>query len=171
MYGLNEIYSFCDFFQWDDCKTLTIEWIHLIESIIKHSKYCEFHKSNALSFWSEFLKTDHVAWTDKTRLLIHTILVLPIGSAEAERGFSIMNHILTSRRMSLTSEHVDDLLRVRINGPDDLREFSAEKYASIWVRGHKRSDDPSCKKSKKRQGIATGEDQAQQIFLPQSTIF
>lgn len=120
VYGLNEVHSFCEFFEWDDCNALGREWTFTIRTIIESSRFCELHTSNALTFWSQMLKTNDIAWTVRTNKLIHTILVLPIGSAEAERGFSIMNHILTSRRMSLTPEHVDDLMRLRLNGPEKI---------------------------------------------------
>lgn len=35
--------------------------------------------------------------------MIHTIRVLPVGSAEAERGFSIMNRIMNARRSRFNS--------------------------------------------------------------------
>lgn len=140
----------------------------MLKTIIESERFCALHKLNALTFWSQFLKTNHIVRTDKTRELIYTILVLPIGTAEAERGFSIMNHILTSRRLRLTPAHIDDLLRIRINGPENLEEFAASKYASIWVRNHKRSDDPSCKKRCKIITMDV-EDEAMKIFLPQPT--
>lgn len=65
-------------------------------------------------------------------------------SAEAERGFSIMNHIKYDRRSRLTGGNLENLLRIRINGPDDLDSFSAIKYAKRWVsEKHYRTDDPN----------------------------
>lgn len=168
VYGLGEVHSLCEFFEWDYCRALASEWTHLLTTIIESERFCELHNENALTFWSQFLQTNHIAWTDKTRMLIYTVLVLPIGSAEAERGFSIMNHIITSRRLSLTASHIDDLMRIRLNGPEKLEEFSASKYASIWVKDHKKTDDPSCQKARE---TALEEEQGQGVFLPQSTIF
>lgn len=74
------------------------------------------------------------------------MLVITTGSAEAERGFSIMNHIKFDRRSKLTPRHVEDLLRIRINGPDNMDSFSAIKYAKRWVnQNHLRTDDPKSK--------------------------
>jgi hypothetical protein len=49
--------------------------------------------------------------------LLHHILALPIGSADAERAFSILFHIRSKRRSRLTPKHLEDNLRVRMNGP------------------------------------------------------
>lgn len=94
------------------------------------------------AFWAQVSQSD-ITWTDKTRMLINTILVLPIGSADAERGFSVMNTIKTSRRTKLTSNHLNDIMRIRINGPDDINMFPAVRYAKAWVNeGKYRTDDP-----------------------------
>ena len=48
-------------------------------------------------------KETEIAWTDNTKKLIYTILSLPVTSADAERGFSHMNHIHSLRRNRLNS--------------------------------------------------------------------
>lgn len=45
---------------------------------------------------------------------------LMFPSAEAERGFSILNHIKNKRRSRLTASHLQDLIRIRLNGADEL---------------------------------------------------
>lgn len=92
-------------------------------------------------FWSQLLKnSEEIHWTELTKKLIYTILVLPVGSAEAERGFSIMNHIKSSRRARLNEENLGHSMRIRINGPD-AEDFSAFKYAKQWLdEGHLRID-------------------------------
>ena len=67
-----------------------------------------------------------------------------IGSADAERGFSIMNHIRTSRRSRLSVSHLNcTLIRLQINEKKALRHFPAIKYARALVEAnHCRSDDP-----------------------------
>lgn len=77
----------------------------------------------------------------KIKKLIKTVLVLPMGSADAERSFSIMSHIRTSRRSRLASSTLDALMRIRINGPDSLNSFNALKYTKLWIKKHKRTDE------------------------------
>ena len=71
-----------------------------------------------------------ILWTDRTRRLIQTILVLPIGSAEAKRGFFVMNHIKNKRRSRLTPAHMQDIMRIRLNGVNELEKFPATRYAN-----------------------------------------
>lgn len=101
-YGITEVYGFCRYFQWGDCEDLIIEWTNLLYSIAElENNNCALRTANVVQFWSKLLDMPEIRWTTKTKLLIHTILVIPVGSADAERGFSIMNHIRTKRRSSL----------------------------------------------------------------------
>ena len=68
--------------------------------------------------------------------LLHLLEVLPISSAECERGFSQMNlnHISGRNRLLVTS--VNDLLMLGINGPP-LEVWNADKYVISWLQsGH-----------------------------------
>lgn len=76
------------------------------------------------------------------------LTVLPISSAECERGFSSMNSTHTAQRNALDISTVRDLLFVNLNGPP-LKHFNAEKYASMWIKDgrHSASDKPSGRKA------------------------
>lgn len=81
-------------------------------------------------------------WKTEINLLIRIALVIPIGSADAERGFANMNNIKTSKRSSLEHETSEALMRIKINGPD-ITKFNSKKYAMEWIKqGGIRSDDP-----------------------------
>lgn len=68
--------------------------------------------------------------------LIQLLEVLPISSAECERGFSQMNLIHTSGRNRLLVTSVNDLLMVGVNGPS-LEVWNADKYVISWLKsGH-----------------------------------
>lgn len=83
-----------------------------------------------------------IEYIEITKKLIQTTLVLPIGSADAERGFSIMNNIKDGRRNRLNPKTLEELMRIRINTEDDLSIFPAKRYAKQWVKeNHLRSDD------------------------------
>ena len=143
-YGVREISNLCRIFKLKDCEDLLIDWAKLIESIISHEYFCELRSGNTETyvFWSRFLKFKSINWTLKTKQLIRTVLVIPIGSADAERGFSIMNHIKHERRARLTSKHLEDAMRIRINTEDEIEKFPAQKYAKLWVaENHLRTDD------------------------------
>lgn len=133
-YGEKEIQSLCTFFAWNECNRLILDWTILIHTIMNSDRICEIRNSNTNSFvfWTQFLKTDGIAWTERTQKLIFTILVLPIGSADIQRGFSIMNTISKTQRLWLFPKHIDASMRIQINGPDQLDRFSATKYANEW---------------------------------------
>ena len=85
-----------------------------------------------------------VSWDNLkgVKKLIKIVLVIPIGSAEAERAFSIMNHARTKRSL-LKGETISELMRIRMNGPE-INMFDAAKYARKWVaQGKLRTDQAS----------------------------
>ena len=53
----------------------------------------------------------------KLMILLNLLSVLPISSADCERGFSQMNLYHTSERNRLLTETVADLLMIGVNGP------------------------------------------------------
>lgn len=65
--------------------------------------------------------------------LIHWLQVLPISSAECERGFSQMNLNHTSQRNRMLTTTVSDLLMVGINGPP-IHVWNAPKYVITWLQ-------------------------------------
>lgn len=173
-YGIKEINSLCTYFNWDDCKKLLKDWTSLLDSMINSDILCDLKNRNTspFAFWSQFLKTKNIAWTDRTKKLINTVLVLPIGSADAERGFSIMNHIKSPRRAQITTNHLNDMLRIRINGPNDINKFGPRKYAQIWInKGHLRTDDPTRKKPRRAETSLLDKEELEKNYLPQSTLF
>ena len=110
-------------------------------SILNHAKYDRRsllqHKAlDALNFWSYYLAEKNTPWLPEVRKILQAVLIIPVGSADAERGFSILNHAKYDRRSLLQHEALDAILRVRINGPE-LEDFAGLPYAKHWVNtGH-----------------------------------
>jgi len=76
------------------------------------------------------------------------VLVLPVGSADVERGFSIFDHFRISRRGRLTPKHIEDITRIRVNSPD-INTFDATLYTLHWLSsGHIEADDPEVGRKK-----------------------
>lgn len=171
-YGTREINSFCVLFKLNQCLLLLEDWRRLILSIVENSDYCQLREGSAISFWTKLMNMPSITWTERTRYLIQLILVIPVGSADAERGFSIMNHIRNKRRKSLTSEHLDALMRVRLNGPNNIERFSAIKYAKAWIKAnHMRTDDPSQQKAPKTTNISEDEDEEDDNIEAERRVF
>jgi hypothetical protein len=65
--------------------------------------------------------------------LVKLLEVLPVTSAECERGFSQMNLYHTASRNRLVTSTVSDLLMIGINGPP-VGQWNATKYVVSWLK-------------------------------------
>lgn len=72
--------------------------------------------------------------------LLNILNVIPISSAECERGFSQMNLICNDLRTSLLIENINNLLFINMNGPP-IEKFNPIEYAKVWLREHNNSDE------------------------------
>ena len=60
-----------------------------------------------------------------------------------------MNYIKNPTTNKLLPSTLEDRMRIKINGEDNLVLFNAERYAREWISaGHMRSDDPSKRRMK-----------------------
>ena len=167
-YGQNEVQELARKFNLDP-ETVSKEWINLLISMLDEDGFCDKLQKTAESFWPAYLKRTDLNWGISIARLIRTILVLPASSADAERSFSIMNHIKYDRRASLTSINLDHLMRLRINGPNKLDRFASAKYARAWVKaGHWRTDDSSRGQKRKREEVGDNDEEDEEtgkIFM------
>lgn len=121
-------------------------------------------QKGVIEFWSHFLEDVSLPWKQELKALVQSALVMPIGSADAEKGFAIMNNIRTSKRSSLEHGVIDAIMRIKINGPS-IPDFNAKKYALRWVQqGGFLSDDQRERGKQKR----TTDDK---IYLAASKLF
>jgi hypothetical protein len=145
-YGHNEVRSLSTYFKWGECDELLEDWANLMNSVIQSSIFCTVNRqvNKSFEFWSLLLKSAEIVWTERTKKVIHTVLVIPVGSAEAERGFSIMNHVRgDGRRARLGPELLNEVVSIRINGAKEVNKFAAPQYARLWVKdNHMRTDNP-----------------------------
>lgn len=172
LYGLGDIQALAGKFGLDPASTVS-QWTQALINIAKSDEFCRFQKEEAIYFWQHYLNSQTIPWGDNISKLIKLVLVLPIGSADAERGFSIMNHVRTARRSKLQGNTLDNLLRIRINGPKEIQNFNAAKYAKAWIsQNHLRTDDPSQIKKKRPNEIELDEAVNTDLsYFPSSTIF
>jgi hypothetical protein len=61
--------------------------------------------------------SDRIAMFPSFALAIRHLLLLPIGTATVERSFSTLNRILCSKRCRLNTEHIRQLMLIKIEGP------------------------------------------------------
>nr|XP_028576566.1 zinc finger protein 862-like [Podarcis muralis]XP_028576567.1 zinc finger protein 862-like [Podarcis muralis]XP_028576568.1 zinc finger protein 862-like [Podarcis muralis] len=63
--------------------------------------------------------------------VLNFLRVLPLSTAECERGVSQLNLVKTDSRKRLLATTIDDLLMIKMNGPD-LEVFSAANAVNLW---------------------------------------
>lgn len=72
-------------------------------------------------FYAKVLETadndELIDLSDELFDYIASALTVPVGSVDAERGFSILFHSLDSRRSRLRISTIDDILQIRLNAP------------------------------------------------------
>jgi len=138
-YGLIQMRQIAD--DWNMDKGSVIDqWQQLVSAIANTTEFFLFRQSEPVIFWGKMLALEHLPWNNDIKKIIQMILVFPIGSADAERGFSILKHARYDRRSSLATESLDAILRIRINGPE-IAKLNALKYAQLWERtGHLMTD-------------------------------
>ena len=80
----------------------------------------------------------------KLKALVDLLKVLPVSSADCERGFSQMNLYHTSGRNRLLVQSVNDMMMIGINGPL-LHAWNASKYVISWIKSgrHGALDKPT----------------------------
>lgn len=126
------------------------------ELIANHYElYCDLiNKKDPIHFWSNLFQNEMLKWPEELKQLIEIAITIPIGSADVERGFSIFKNFYSKSRNRLTPKHVEDILRIRINGPP-ATYFDPDIYALHWLSsGHIKVDDPRKVKQKKSMDIS-----------------
>ena len=53
----------------------------------------------------------------------------------------MLKHARNARRSLLSPGSLDAILRLNLNGPNDLSKFSPNPYTEVWVKKHMRIDD------------------------------
>lgn len=65
-----------------------------------------------------------------SKLITHA-LVLPVSTADCERCFSVIKRVKTDLRNRMSTQTLDRLLRIRIEGPD-MDEFDFNQAVKDW---------------------------------------
>lgn len=83
--------------------------------------------------------------------LISAVQIIPVTSADAERGFSTMNVIDSSLRNRLGIRRLSNLMFMSLVGPS-LEDFNALPYVKQWLAsGHRGAFDNQSRKCEKEQ--------------------
>ena len=180
-YGIEEIMKLHEAFYGDESDDEVLTefvslWRMAVMGMMTHKDWCKVKNTDkVMHFWTFFLgKTTVIPGLIAD--LLKKVLVIPIGSADAERAFSIFFHLRTKRRTRLSPKNLYNHLRVRLNGPKDHDAFAAQKYAKWWAEaGNLLTDDPTQVRIQpeprplNEEGDVLGDEEKK--FLDESTLF
>jgi hypothetical protein len=135
-----------------------VQWSHL-RNLMKEAKK---NGKETTVFWSSFLQDEPVITFPDIRRFVELFLVIVLSSVECERHFSQMNLTKSLQRARMLTGLLNDLLMIKLNGPDcqgkDSEEFTSliERtyvwWKSLKFRNPKRSrtaERPERRKRKK----------------------
>ena len=74
--------------------------------------------------------TDSSKWKN-ILALVELLFCLPMAIGRVERAFSVMKVVKTDRRNCLGEDHLDDLMRITIDGPP-LSQWNASQAVTLW---------------------------------------
>jgi hAT family C-terminal dimerisation region len=123
-------------------ETISLQFSNLIQHMVNDfpEQFCAMKTSDPVKFWVYFMKNPLLNWESEIKQLISIVLTLSPTTSEVERAFSILSHVLTNRRRSLSDKHVEDIIRIRCNGPP-IKDFDPTTYVIHWInKGHILSD-------------------------------
>lgn len=108
--------------------TLLQEW-----ACFKHLLVAEFKEMSIRDIMSTLSANATISSLYPTLSKLASIaLIVPVSTADCERGFSTMNRIKTDSRNRLKTGTLDKLIRLSSEGPE-LDRFDFERAASIWA--------------------------------------
>lgn len=91
----------------------------------------------------EYKDTKVISSIPSLKPLLVAIKTIAISSSECERSFSAMNNTVTSKRNSLTTQHISSILFIQCVGPP-VKDFNAVNYVKSWILNGRRNANEIC---------------------------
>lgn len=102
--------------------------IRSFKYVIASDNYLARNEDNCLKLILKF----NIGYTELKTLCVK-LSCIPVSTASAERSFSTMNRLITKLRNRLGQETIQDLMKISIEGPeelsDELKEIIVDKFA------------------------------------------
>lgn len=138
LYGQIEIHTLAEFYGHSDGSltvhpdNLRAEW-----SLFKYKMFSGY-KNMTFNAMAESVLKDHAVVSSYPNVckLIQVCLILPVSSADCERGFSRYNLIKTKPRNRLCPSTVNVLMMLTVDTPElkNMNEFDFRKAFDIWAK-------------------------------------
>ena len=105
--------------------TLKAEWITLKHVLVK-----DFHTT--VEVMQTLASDDTLSSLDPSFSKLSSVaLILPVSTADCERGFSTLKRIKTVPRNRLKTQTLDMLIRISSEGPE-ITKFNFDNAATVW---------------------------------------
>ena len=96
-----------------DCTLLQQEW----DDMVDYGKaYLNLTENYQKVWWKLFNNSDSIRWSNILSL-IEMLFIIPVSNGHLERCFSQVKILKTNKRSSLNEQRLDNLLRIRLEGP------------------------------------------------------
>ena len=115
-----------------DPYTVHVEWKN-VKTCVKDNSY---PRTSTANLWSLLKQYHHSEFPQLIKLAMIT-LVLPVHTSDCERSFSTQNQLKTPSRNRITSEHLDLLMQINVNGPEK-KDYDFTKALKLWKNSKKR---------------------------------
>ena len=121
---------------------------------------------------NSFLVSLHEKFPTNVKDMVHRVLSIPIGSSDCERAFSILFHIRSKRRNKLGEDTLENMLRIRLNGPKTINQFASLEYAKAWALSNNMlTDYPGGFKKDQPEPLLGEDEEEKKTLLDGSTLF
>ena len=131
---------------------ITIPWIEGEKELEELCNRFNVSKDGIRPAFREFLANPRqVPEFLKKKLINELVHMIPVSSAEAERGFSRMNLIANSSRGSLLVPNIDFLMFISINGLPHIHMYTlwdCTKSLKEWLKDHRSATDAQRREKK-----------------------
>jgi hypothetical protein len=128
-------------FLWErNDQKLINDWEKLIVSVVRNRVTFMGNSDLPLEDFRHFYLNDMngdavpIEWTDLSKEVVRTTPVIPGGTATAERTFSLVNVIKIYRRSVLSPSTLEALVRIKYNGPTDVRHINISLCSRVVQR-------------------------------------
>ena len=123
-------------------------WLEGENSIIEICNRFHFYSKEIIPSFREFFNDPRSVPKEINEKLINGFInIIPISSAEAERGFSKMNLVCTKIQSSMTVSYLSSLMVISINGAP-VQLWNVANATSKWLQKHKQADENRTRKCK-----------------------
>ncbi|CAB4043134.1 Hypothetical predicted protein, partial [Paramuricea clavata] len=142
---LNQIESLCPE-KWS--RGEKIPWLKGEQDVISLCERFNINATGIVTSYREFFNDPrNIPSLVEERLLKGLIQIVPVSSAEAERGFSQMNLVCTKSSSSMSVSHLSSLMFISINGPP-VQFWEASLAVQQWLEHHKSAENNQTRKMK-----------------------